>query len=320
MTTARKQLISLNDTSYYHITARCVRRAFLCGNDPNTGKNYEHRRQWIEERIRVLSSIFTIDIAAYAVMSNHYHIVVRLSPEQSEQWTHQDILDRWLSLHKGTLLVQRYRQGETLGKAEMEAVSETIAVYKQRLTDLSWFMKLLNQPLARQANQEDGCKGHFFEARYTSQALLNEEALLACMTYVDLNPVRAGIAETPEASDYTSIKARITPNVDAQTVIDHAINDGLLQRAIPQLKPLLPFNGKLIHHQSPAGIAFSLQDYLQLVDWTGRAIREDKAGVIDAHLLPILQRLSPDTQRWLTLSHQFEQCYRCFFRRRRATA
>ena len=82
MTCPRKELVSIDETPYYHITARCVRRSYLCGVDPYTQISYEHRRQWIVERIRLLSSVFAIGIAAYAVMSNHYHWVVKLSPEQ----------------------------------------------------------------------------------------------------------------------------------------------------------------------------------------------------------------------------------------------
>lgn len=319
MTTARKHLVSIADTPYYHITARCVRRAFLCGIDSDTKKNYEHRRQWIEERIRLLSSLFTIDIAAYAIMSNHYHIVVRLSPEQADDWSSEEVLDRWLSLHRGSLLIQQQRQGFALSKAEEETVADTIAVYKERLTSLSWFMKTLNQTIAREANKEDNCKGHFFEARYTSQALKTEESLLACMAYVDLNPVRAEKAETPEVSEHTSIKERIKPSFDVDKAIENTATQGLIRDFKQSLKPLMPFVGNITEKENP-GIPFHFEDYLSLVDWTGRAVRDDKKGAIDASLPPILERLNSTSERWITLSGQFEKIYSQYFRRRRCSA
>ena len=110
MTRPRKQLISLSDTPYYHVVSRCVRRAYLCGIDPFTGNDYQHRRQWIENRIRILSSLFAIDICAYAVMSNHIHLAVKLCPQELERLSNADIVERWTSLFKGPLLIQRWKE------------------------------------------------------------------------------------------------------------------------------------------------------------------------------------------------------------------
>ena len=206
-----------------------------------------------------------------------------------------------------------------LSKAEEETVADTIAVYKERLTSLSWFMKTLNQTIAREANKEDNCKGHFFEARYTSQALDTEEALLACMAYVDLNPVRAEKAETPEVSDHTSIKERIKPSFDVDKAIENTATQGLIRDFKHTLKPLMPFVGNITEKEKP-GIPFHFKDYLSLVDWTGRAVRDDKKGAIDASLPPILERLNSTSERWITLSGQFEQVYSQYFRRRRCSA
>jgi REP element-mobilizing transposase RayT len=194
MTQPRERLVSITDTPYYHVVSRCVRRTFLCGEDRQSGKNYEHRRRWIEERIRLLSSIFSIDLAAYAVMSNHYHLVVKLSPDHAERWSTDEVLKRWTALFKGPLLVQKHKAGDSLLPAEQNTLNSLIEVYRERLTSLSWFMKCLNESIAREANKEDDCTGHFWESRFKSQALLTEEALLSCMAYVDLNPIRAAMA------------------------------------------------------------------------------------------------------------------------------
>ena len=78
MTRARRDQVSLDSTPYYHCICRCVRRAFLCGEDSQSGRNFDHRKQWLVDRIKFLASIFSIDISAYAVMSNHYHLVVKV--------------------------------------------------------------------------------------------------------------------------------------------------------------------------------------------------------------------------------------------------
>ena len=209
MTRARNQLISLDTTPYYHCISRCVRRAFLCGEDSLTGKNHEHRKGWVLERMRELSGVFAIDICAYAIMSNHYHLVLRVDREKGAGWTRKEVVEQWKRLHGLPVLVTRYLAGETTTQAESQAAEAIIQTWRERLTDISWFMRSLNEHLARRANEEDGCKGRFWEGRFRSQALLDEAAVLTCMSYVDLNPVRAGIADLPETADFTSIQQRL---------------------------------------------------------------------------------------------------------------
>jgi hypothetical protein len=197
-------------------------------------------------------------------------------------------------------------------------LNRLIEQYRHRLGDLGWFMKCLNEPIARQANKEDGCTGHFWQSRYKSQALLSEEALLTCMAYVDLNPVRADMCSTPEESDYTSIKERIASSFDLAKAIDDKIKRQRLQRFDLPLKPLAPFEGNVTSREQ-IGILFSLKDYLQLVDATGRMIRTDKRGAITIDLPPILEGLSTNQQQWQQQSQQFEKLYASQFAKKRRT-
>ena len=243
MTQPRKRLVSYSDTVYYHCIARCVRRAFLCGKDPVTGFDFEHRRQWIVDRLQELSSVFAIDLCAYAVMNNHYHVVVRVNLEQAAAWADDEVAAQWCQLFRGPDCVQRWMKGYPLEEAECYQVQQCINLWRERLIDLSWFMRCLNESIARMANQEDGCTGRFWEGRFKSQALLDDRALLACMAYVDLNPIRAAIAQSPEQSDYTSIQERIDQ---------------------PDENRLRPFSDTA---DDAEGIPFTFRGYLELVDW-----------------------------------------------------
>ncbi len=291
MPKSRIQQINLSDTSYYHCTSRCVRRAFLCGNDPFSGESYEHRRDWIETRLLFLASVFAIDVCAYAVMSNHLHVVLHINPEKIAKWSNLEIVQRWHKLHKGTLFTQQYERGEEQPEYVLKHVEESVATFRTRLMDISWFMKELNEPIARQANFEDNCTGRFWEGRFKSQALLDEAALISCMAYVDLNPVRSKVCETPEKSDYTSLKKRVN-SIKKYSQKNY------------QPKELFPFVGNP-RKNMPDGLPFSLTDYLELVDITGRIIREDKRGSIDASLLPILQRLTISSENWFCIVTEF---------------
>ena len=284
----RKHLISLDATPYYHCVSRCVRRAFLCGYDEFTKTSYEHRRLEIEERNHTLADIFAIDVAAYAVMSNYTHLVLHINSVDIAAWSDLEICERWHSFHKGTALTQKYAKQEPLDSTQMEAVKIRLGEWRLRLGSISWFMASLNEATARKANLEDKCTGKFWEARFKSQALLDEKALAACMAYVDLNPIRAKMDTTPETSEHTSIKKRI----------DELKNSG------NQPKNLMDFVGNP-REPMPHGLPFNLKDYINLVDWSGRIIREGKRGAISNDYPPILDRINIDPEKWLNLTSQF---------------
>jgi REP element-mobilizing transposase RayT len=288
MTCARNSLISLRDTPYYHVVARCVRRAWLWGFDEYAGKDYSHRKVWVLERLKFLSAMYAIDICAYAVMSNHYHLVLRVDQQRARAWTYDEVVERWTKVFSRPPLVERLQQKQG-SQADQKAAIAIVELWRTRLCDISWYMRCLNEYLARRANSEDRCKGRFWEGRFKSQALLDEAGLMTAMVYVDLNPVRAGIADTPESSDFTSIYTRIQTlrlgtQGKAKTVASGVDVPLLAMRNTPsKSSPVIPCR---------------LSDYIELVDWSGRSRRQGKRGSIDAKLPAIFARLHIDPEEW----------------------
>ena len=222
-----------------------------------------------------------------AVMHNHYHVVLHVRPDMTSDWSDLEVVNRWHQLFNGTLFSQRFARGDTLLKAEHRVLKRDIEKWRERLTNISWYMRIVNESIARQANEEDKCTGRFWEGRFKSQALLDERALLSCMAYVDLNPIRAKIAKTPEKSEFTSIKKRINLSKSDK-------------------KPQWSLEAFVGIQEQEIGIPFKLIDYLKLVDWTGRVIRDDKRGAIATDLPPILKRLEIDSEAWTSLTTEFE--------------
>lgn len=311
MTKARKSIINVNDTPYYHCMGRCVRRAFLCGVDNFSGKDFSHRKQWIVDKLSELSHVFLIDVCAYAVMSNHYHVVLKINHEQALQISDEEVIELWMKLFKGNVLIQRYLKGDCTTDAEQDKVHEIVAEWRKRLSDISWFMRCLNEYIAHKANEEDKCTGRFWEGRFKSQALLNEQALLSCMAYVDLNPIRAGLADSLDCSDYTGIRQRIK---DIQLVVG---NEPLVDKHKKQVRVcsaeskenkedvIMIKLADFIGSKDVDGIPYLLMDYLELVDWTGRAIRDNKKGFIPDSEPKIISKLGFTPDLWMTSVSQF---------------
>lgn len=285
MTTARSNQIDLNATPYYHCMTRCVRRSYLCGLDQATGKDYTYRKPWIVSRIKHLASIFAIHVCAYAVMSNHYHLVLYVNDEMASKWSDEEVQARWAQLFpKDAKLLNIYSKKEATYK---------LALWRHRLMDISWYMRCLNEKIARASNKEDETKGRFWEGRFKSQALLDEGAILSAMAYVDLNPIRAKMSDSLETSDFTSIQERIrelAKQLKKSQSIDNA----------QQPKHLMPFFNGAKKHQIPS-IDFKLSDYLQLVDTTGRILKEGKRGKIPLRIAPVLVKLQLNPKEWLDM-------------------
>jgi hypothetical protein len=228
--TRPRSLIAPPDTpGAFHCVQRCVRRAFLCGNDRYTGQCFEHRKAWIEARIQLVAECFAVAIDAYAVMSNHMHLVLRIDPHEATTWHDDEVAARWVRLFP-----PRKDSDHAIGRKcqRLLADPDRIHILRRRLGSLSWLMRCLVEPIARRANREDGCKGRFWEGRYKCQALCDDRAILAAMAYVDLNPIRAGMTDRLDTSAHTSVAKRI---VEARS--DPMVLTSRLRPAAGSLRP-----------------------------------------------------------------------------------
>ena len=294
MTTARSELVDESITSYYHCISRCVRRAFLCG------EGYEHRKDWIENRLRELCSIFAIDCYGYAIMDNHLHVLLKLNSQQIDQWSDVEIARRWTRLFP-----LRDKDGQPLQPTDTwiekrAQDAKWVSNARTRLSNLGWFMKCLKEPLARMANQEDDCTGAFFEGRYKSVAVLDEESLLATCAYIDLNPVAAGAAETPETAKHTSFRARVE-HLREQNALDQLQDDLSSKTSTAEWEQGL-WLGAMEDQTASGGTAgllagFTLSCYCRLIDWSSRLLRPGKISV-DGETASIFERLGWRPERW----------------------
>lgn len=206
---ARSKQFVASEVCIVHAVQRCVRRAFLAGVDEKTGKDFSFRREWIRKRMESLVSVFAVDVLSYAILSNHMHLVLRNRPDVVAQWTDEQVALRWLRLFPGRRIDEQLADPTESDVQALVADAKRIAEIRLRLSDISWFMRSLSEPIARLANKEDECTGRFWEGRFKAQRIVDETGLLACSMYVDLNPVRAAMAQTPDEPQHTSAYDRI---------------------------------------------------------------------------------------------------------------
>ncbi len=299
MTMARAHLVDPAVTRWYHCVTRCVRRAFLLSEGPLD------RKQWIDKRLEELAEIFAVSVGGFSVMDNHLHVLVRLDPDVAKDWSDEEIVRRW-----GRLFPPRDKSREPLPVTQTWVQwrlqdPQWVATVRERLQSLSWFMKCLKEPLSRLANRQDKARGAFFEGRFKSVAILDDESLLATCAYIDLNPVAAGIAEVPEASPHTSITARVEHVKEQDRIPDlTAAKSGSIagSNAAAGLEEsiwLCPVEDRRKLDSSREGMieGFSLGNYVLLVEYTGRLFRDGRA-VISAELTGILEGLGSTAESW----------------------
>jgi hypothetical protein len=301
MTIARAHLVDPSVSRWYHCVTRCVRRAFLLSEGPND------RKEWIEDRLHELADIFAVAVGGFSVLDNHLHLLLRLDPDVARGWSDEEVVRRW-----ARLFPPRDRSREPIAVSQEWVQAHLtdqawVARARERLQSLSWFMKCLKEPLARLANREDQTRGAFFEGRFKSVAILDEESLLAVSAYIDLNPVAAGIVDVPETSPYTSIKTRIEraksegrlPDLEAAKA--GSVAGSVASAGVEESVWLCPIEDRRRFDSTREGMfeGLSLGSYVLLIDYTGRLFRDGKAA-ISAELACIFDRLGSNEAMWST--------------------
>jgi REP element-mobilizing transposase RayT len=206
---SRSEEFQTSEVSIVHVVQRCVRRAWLAGFDDKTGQDFSYRREWIRRRMESLASVFAIDLLTYAIMSNHMHLILRNRPDVVSKWSDHEVAIRWLRVFPGRRLEEHLAEPTESDVQMLVNQPERLAVIRERLSDISWFMRALSEPIARMANRQDKCTGRFWEGRFKALRIMDETGLLACAMYVDLNPIRAAIVESPDKAVHTSAHDRI---------------------------------------------------------------------------------------------------------------
>lgn len=298
-----------------------MRRAYLCGDDPVTGRNFDHRKQWLVTRIKQLSAQFAVDVCAYAVMSNHYHLVLHVDQSAAQSWSNEEVINRWTGLFpRNATLVETLIKNKS-SKAAQKLLQLRVELWRERLVDISWFMRCINETVARDANREDQCSGRFWEGRFKSQALLDEKALVTCMAYVDLNPIRAGMARTCDTSDFTSIQERLIERAKKVRKRSYSQHRLLTNKAAKHLvghqsgaKQAKLIELTEIRKPSNNAIPISTKSYLGLLDITAQALllgysnQTEAKRLLDDHAKTLAEfAVSSDT--WLASVRDFHKHY-----------
>ena len=301
---SRRKQIGKDRKAVYHCTARCVRRAYLCGRDRVSGQDYSHRRDWIICREEQLARLFAIEIEFRTEMSNHLHAVLRTRPDVAQRLTPREVVRRWLTITKMAKCMS-----DELPEPSQQRIDRLVGDKKwvtkmrQRLSSISWFMGILLENIARRANREDECQGRFWENRFKCRECTDTASILLCGVYVDLNPIRSGEADSPETARYTSVFQRLMAE-EMQAKNASSRPDGWMAELTlqPERKANidLAYTSRSGRRASDLGVLpISLREYVQLLKWTAKLLRSGERTTIPKDLGAILDRLNMSQETWV---------------------
>ncbi len=308
---ARRKLLGGERQAVFHCWTRCVRRAFLCGRDPHTHKDYSHRRDWIVRREEQLAGLFAIEIEFRAELSNHLHNVLRTLPRVARRWSAHEVARRWLTITKlAKWLSDDLPQPDPQRVEQLAKDKKKIDKLRRRLSSVSWFMGILCENIARRANAEDDCTGRFWENRFRCRECADASAILLCGIYVDLNPYRAGEAESPEKARYTSLFQRLQAQGMRKNAADRP-DAWLGELTLPPERKsdeALAYASRSGRRASDQGILpISLADYVKLLQWTAQQLRSGQRSTIPHDLAAVLDHLNVKHDAWLETVEQYEE-------------
>jgi hypothetical protein len=308
----RGDVFSPDEIACVHVMNRAVRQCFLMGEDPISGKNFDHRKQWIDRKLEIHAAYFGIDLLGQAILSNHFHLVLRSRPDVVATWSDEEVARRWMMICPN----RKKKDGSPKEprKSEIRAIvrnQRKLEEIRRRLSDISWWVRLMCQDVAQKANRETGEKGKFWQDRFHATRLLDDSALLACVAYVDLNPIRAELAATIEDSDFTSAKKRLERLYEETAATDPA-DRSLAPVQIDELSdepgPQPSRSGFRCSDRGFAGMTNA--EYLSLLDWTARQKASGKRGTTPADAPPLLERVGLKPASWMTLVSDFGRLFR----------
>ena len=345
----RNEQFVATEVCIVHAVQRCVRRAFLAGVDDKSGADYSFRREWIRRRMEALASVFAVDVLTYAVLSNHIHLILRNRPDVVAAWSDEETALRWLRVFPGRRLDEQLAEPTENDVRTLANNTARMAEIRTRLSDISWFMRALSEPIARLANKQDECTGRFWEGRFRAQRIVDEAGLLACAMYVDLNPIRAAMAESPEHAKHTSAYDRIkgergeripSAAFDLVTVSTEDAGKQLRESTVAeqstqrQAKRRNPTGKQILRDSWLAPLTLSAKlaadpqvhkggvrasdkgflnlpwrEYLALLRWTSKQRAQEAADEVPAKLQAVLSSLGIEASMWRDLVWNFKRYF-----------
>lgn len=309
MAIARSILVDQVELGLHHCMTRCARGALLGGADPETGGSLDHRKAWLRERLIEVSQSFAIDVWAFSVSGDRYDLVLQTRPDVARTWSTATVAERWLMLcpPRGSVLIDSAAAGAPSASyqralANLTRDAERLELYRARLADLSWFVRFVNEAVARRANREENVTGRFWQGRFRSQALLDSGAILSSMASVDLRPLREETDRGLWDAGLTSVQERLAR-------LHHQSEASVVRVMAMAIQPVL---GPAGDRGLPEPFAqLSLRDYVELLEWTGSQLNNTvEAEAMPAQLERLVSEFGLNPERWVSTVGRFGDRFR----------